>query len=129
MSIASLFEETKRLKQIHESESILCTYPSDPALLKYTKFESNNFLFDFSQVLTYFNNLDALIIHIPEHYIYRFNLFITNMQPLATEQNKKCPNKHPYTKLGLFTLQQIHSSTGKTWEINQHHSTLKILHN
>ena len=78
MSISSLFEETKRLKQIHESESILCTYPSDPALLKYTKFKNNNFLYDFSQVLTYFNNLESLIIHIPEHYIYRFNLFITN---------------------------------------------------
>jgi hypothetical protein len=78
MSIASLFEETKRLKQIHGSESILCTYPSDPALLKYTKFKNNNFLFNFSDVLTFFSNLDSLIIHIPEHYIYRFNIFLTN---------------------------------------------------
>jgi hypothetical protein len=82
LSIASLFEETKRLKQVHQSESILCTYPSDPALLKYTKFENNNFLYNFSQVLAYFNNLEALIIHIPEHYIYRFNLFITNKNRL-----------------------------------------------
>jgi hypothetical protein len=82
LSIASLFEETKRLKQIHGSESILCTYPSDPALLKYTKFKNNNFLFDFSQVLTYFNNLETLMVHIPEHFIYRFNLFITKRSRL-----------------------------------------------
>ena len=82
MSVASLFEETKRLKQIHESESILCTYPSDPALLKYTKFKNNNFLYDFSQVLTYFDGLESLIIHVPEHYIYRFNLFITKSNRL-----------------------------------------------
>jgi hypothetical protein len=88
MSIASLFEETKHLKQIHESESILCTYTSDPALLKYTKFKNNNFLFDFSQVLTYFSNLEALIIHIPEHYIYRFNLFITNSNRLQLSKIK-----------------------------------------
>jgi hypothetical protein len=78
MSVTSLFEETNLLKQIHESDSIICTYPSDPALLKYTKFKNNNFLFDFSDVLTFFSNLDSLIIHIPEHYIYRFNIFLTN---------------------------------------------------
>jgi hypothetical protein len=88
MSVASLFEETKRLKQIHESESILCTYPSDPALLKYTKFKNNNFLFDFSEVLTYFDNLEALIIHIPEHFIYRFNLFITKSDRLQLSKIK-----------------------------------------
>ena len=88
MSVASLFEETKRLKQIHASESILCTYPSDPALLKYTKFRNNNFLYDFSQVLTYFDSLEALIIHIPEHYIYRFNLFITNSNRMQLSKIK-----------------------------------------
>lgn len=88
MSIASLFEETKRLKQIHESESILCTYPSDPALLKYTKFKNNNFLFDFSEVLAYFSNLEALIIHIPEHYIYRFNIFMSKSNRLQLSKIK-----------------------------------------
>ncbi len=124
MSIASLFEETKHLKQIHESESILCTYPSDPTLLKYTKFKNNNCLFDFSQVLTYFNNLESLIIHVPEHYIYRFNLFITkrNRSQISKIKNVQIniliqnwdylpSNKYIQTlrKLGKLTSTTAHS--------------------
>jgi hypothetical protein len=77
MSVVSLFEETRRLKKIHQSESILCSYPSDPALLNYSRFKNDCLLYDFSSVLNYFGNLESLIIHVPEHYIYRFNLFIS----------------------------------------------------
>ena len=77
LSITSLFEETKRLKYLHGSEVILCTYPSDPQLLKYTKFKNNNTLYNFSDVLRFFSNIDNLIIHIPEHFIYRFYWFIS----------------------------------------------------
>lgn len=77
LSVTSLFEETKRLKYVHGSEVILCTYPSDPSLLKYTKFKNNNVLFNFSETLSFFNYLDNLIIHVPEHFIYRFSWFIS----------------------------------------------------
>lgn len=77
LSVTSLFEETKRLKHVHDSEVILCTYPSDPSLLKYTKFKNNNTLFNFSETLSFFKNLNNLIIHIPEHFIYRFYWFIS----------------------------------------------------
>jgi hypothetical protein len=75
LSITSLFEETKRLKYLHGSEVILCTYPSDPHLLKYTKFKNNNPLYNFSDVLRFFSNIDNLLIHVPEHFIYRFSWF------------------------------------------------------
>ena len=77
LSVNSLFEETINLKNVHRSEVILCTYPSDPQLLKYTKFKNNNILFNFSATLHFFRNLDNLIIHIPEHFLYRFYWFIS----------------------------------------------------
>jgi hypothetical protein len=77
LSVTSLFNETKRLKQVHRCEVILCTYPSDPALLKYTKFANDNLLYSFSDVLSFFSELDKIVIHIPEHFIYRFNWFLT----------------------------------------------------
>jgi hypothetical protein len=76
LSVTSLFEETKRLKYVHGSEAVLCTYPSDPPLLKYTKFKNNNVLLNFSDSLQYFKNLENLVIHVPEHFIYRFYWFI-----------------------------------------------------
>jgi hypothetical protein len=72
LSISSIFEETKKLKYIHGAETLLCTYPTDMPLLKYTWFKNNNVLFDFSQALSYFNRLEQLIIHIPEGDIPRF---------------------------------------------------------
>lgn len=77
LSITSLYKESGRLKNIHGCEVILCTYPSDPSLLKYTKFRNGNYLYSFSDTLRYFRNLEKLIIQIPEHFIYRFNWFLT----------------------------------------------------
>jgi hypothetical protein len=77
LSVTSLANETKRLNAVHGCEVLLCTYPSDPVLLKYSKFENSNLLYSFSDVLAYFQKLQKLIIHIPEHFIYRFNLFLT----------------------------------------------------
>jgi len=76
LSVTSLFEETKNLKNVHGSEAILCTYPSDPSLLKYTKFKNDIVLLNFSDSLQYFKNLENLVIHVPEHFIYRFYWFI-----------------------------------------------------
>lgn len=71
MSISSIYEETKKLKRIHGAETVLCTIPGDPLLLRYTKFNNKNYMFRFSQVMSYFQNLDSLIIHI-EYYIPNF---------------------------------------------------------
>ncbi|MGA2387235.1 MAG: hypothetical protein ABSG33_11980 [Candidatus Bathyarchaeia archaeon] len=72
LSISSIFEETEKLKAVHGAETLLCNYPGDPPLLKYTKFANDNILFCFSQVLKYFDKLEYLQIHIPEHAVSQF---------------------------------------------------------
>lgn len=72
ISISSLYEETKKLKHIHGAETIMCTIPGDPLLLRYTKFPNQNYIFKFSQVLAYFQNLESLMIHVPENCIGQF---------------------------------------------------------
>jgi hypothetical protein len=66
LSISSIFKETKKLGELHQSETILCNCPGDPALLRYTKFKNNNVLYSFSEALKYFSKLENLIIHVPE---------------------------------------------------------------
>jgi hypothetical protein len=77
LSINSLFKETKRLKGVHGYESVLCTYPSDPPLLRYSNFKNNAVLFDFHLALSYFKKLENLLIHVPEHFVYRFYWFMS----------------------------------------------------
>src|SRR5665647_2900611 len=45
ISISSIYEETIKLKHIHEAEVIICTIPGDPLLLKYTKFNNQNCIY------------------------------------------------------------------------------------
>lgn len=66
LSISSIYEETKKLRHIHEAETVLCTMPGDPVLLRYTRFRNDNYIYRFSQVLSYFNNVQDLTVHIPE---------------------------------------------------------------
>jgi len=72
LSISSVYEETMQLKHIHGAESILCTIHGEPVLLKYTQFENQNYIYRFSQVLSYFKNLQHLMIHVPEYCIGDF---------------------------------------------------------
>ena len=66
LSVSSIYEESVKIKHIHEAEVIMCTVPGDPPLLRYTKFENQNYIYGFSQVLSYFKNLQNLMVHIPE---------------------------------------------------------------
>ena len=72
LSENALYEETNRLRRIHESETIMCTIPGESALLRYTMFANHNYLFDFHDSLTYFDGLDSLLIHIPEYAVSKF---------------------------------------------------------
>ena len=72
LSITSIYEETIKLKRIHRAQAIICTIPGDPPLLRYTKFNNQNYIYRFSQVLSYFQNLQNLMIHIPEYCIDQF---------------------------------------------------------
>lgn len=72
LSINSIYDETCKLKQIHRAEVVMCTIPGGNLLLKYTKFRNQNFLYCFSDVLSYFQNCKELLIHIPESYAENF---------------------------------------------------------
>ncbi|AKB46568.1 hypothetical protein MSKOL_0791 [Methanosarcina sp. Kolksee] len=113
-SISSIYEETIKLKHIHGAEVIMCTIPGDPLLLKYTKFDNQNYIYRFSQILPYFKNLQNLIIHIPE---YSCNDFIKHCSKEEYSKINKLfdvhinimlqnidlsPNKSSIEKLGRF---------------------------
>lgn len=67
LSINSIYDETKKLISLHKSEVILCTVPGEPLLLRYTQFENNSFIYNFQDVMSYFSDLENLIIHVPEY--------------------------------------------------------------
>lgn len=69
LSIASIFEETCKLKQSHGSEVIMVTHPKAHLLLKHTQFPNEIMVFRFNQLIR-FKHLKKVLIHIPE---YQFN--------------------------------------------------------
>ena len=91
LSITSIYSETKKINNIHGSEVIMCTVPGEHLLLKYTNFENQNFIYTFSEVLSYFQNLQELMIHIPEYAVEKFL--------------KNCSN---YDKLRLNEIKSVH---------------------
>lgn len=72
LAISSTYNESKKLKYIHDAEVIMCTLPGDRLLLRYTKFSFHDYIYDFSQVMSYFENLQRLMIHIPVLYVPQF---------------------------------------------------------
>ncbi|RDE36475.1 glycosyltransferase [Parageobacillus thermoglucosidasius] len=68
LSIYSIYEETKKLKHIHNCETIMCTLPNDTILLKNTNFKNDVPIYPFELVMSYFKQLEKCIIHIPECY-------------------------------------------------------------
>jgi hypothetical protein len=76
LSISSIYEETKKLKQLHGADVVLCTIPGEPLLLRYTGFKNKNYIYRFSQVLRYFGNLESILIHVPE---YSSHMFFSNL--------------------------------------------------
>ncbi len=72
LSETAFYDQTRKLKGIHESETIMCTIPGESTLLRYTLIENHNYLYNFHDVLSYFMNLDSLLIHIPEYAISKF---------------------------------------------------------
>ena len=66
LSIASMFEEAKKLPELASYQFIMVTLNSIPLILRHTQFENNITVFRLSQVFSYFNNLQHLIINVPE---------------------------------------------------------------
>ena len=72
LSINSIYEETQKLKYLHNSSTIICTLPKHNSFIKYTKFLNNLIIFRFEQLKKYFNKLDSLLVHIPEVFLSDF---------------------------------------------------------
>jgi hypothetical protein len=72
LSISSIYRETIRMKRIHGAEVVMCTLPGDPRLLRYTKFDNQDYMYPLSSVLSYFQDLESLMIHVPEYSIDQF---------------------------------------------------------
>lgn len=72
LSASSIYRETKGVKNLHGAETVMCTMPGDPPLLKYTRFENQNYIYSLSQILSYFKDIEMLMIHIPECAVEQF---------------------------------------------------------
>jgi len=131
ISISSIYEETIKLKHIHEAEVIICTIPGDPLLLKYTKFNNQNCIYRFSQILPYFKNLQNLTIHIPE---YSCDKFIKSCSKEEFSKINNLLNVHINIMLqNIDLLPDIHSikkleSLGKLTSTTSHenYSTIEL---
>ena len=66
MAIASDYLETKKLPEMASFQVIMVMLDSLPLLLRHNEFENDITVFRFSQVFSFFKNLQHLIIHVPE---------------------------------------------------------------
>lgn len=89
LSISSICKETIKLRRDYRTEVVMCTIPGEPALLKHTKFTNQNYIYKFSQVLSYFKNLESILIHIPEYYIGQFLSNVSNDDRIKLMKIKK----------------------------------------
>ena len=63
MSIVSIYEETKKIKHIHNAEVIICTQPHESLINRYTSFKNDAYIYRPEQIFKYFKSLDYLLIH------------------------------------------------------------------
>lgn len=89
MSISSIYEESKKLESVHGYEVIAskCPYEiSNTSFNKFTKFESSMDIFHFESIVQSFNELESIIIHIPEYIIPSF---VTTYDKRWTSEQKQ----------------------------------------
>lgn len=67
LSIAWTYRESQALSDLHGARVAICTVPGEPPLLKYTWFKNSNYLLDLETLLNRCNELNYLLIHIPEY--------------------------------------------------------------
>lgn len=69
ISIVSLFEESVKLCNGADEEVVLCTFPGHGRLHKFQKFENSANVFHFQQIVQHFENVENLILHVPELFL------------------------------------------------------------
>ena len=80
LSIASLYNETKKLFKVHNSKTLMCTFPGDHLLFDHTGFENDITVFRFKQLSEYFTSVKKMIIHIPELLVEYFKPALTKYE-------------------------------------------------
>ena len=82
ISIDSIYNETKKLKNIHHSKVYLAIIGGLP-FLKFSTFKSNSLVFRFNQ---FFNllSLNQILLHIPEYLVPYFNAELIEKGTLST---------------------------------------------
>lgn len=78
MSIASIYEETKKLKEVHAGEVFICTHPHTNLLLNFTQFHSDAVILRLEQVLKHAKHAKNFLIHVPEYIFPLFSKLITS---------------------------------------------------
>ncbi len=72
LSIAWTYRESQAVSELHGAKVAICTIPGEPPLLKYTWFKNQTYLLDLEALLNRCNELDYLLIHIPEYAVNQF---------------------------------------------------------
>jgi hypothetical protein len=91
LSIASLFEETKKLQELHGVRVIMVTLDSSPLILRHTQFDNDITVFRLSQVFSHFDGVGRLLIHVPELLIPEF---LREVRTYIRPRARAVPNIH-----------------------------------
>jgi hypothetical protein len=72
ISLVSLCEETRKLKEIHGAETIMCVFPRDCLFLKHENFFNKTNIYRIEQLPDNFRNVKKMIVHLPELMVSSF---------------------------------------------------------
>jgi len=71
LSMASLYRESVRCKQIRRARVVLCILPGDPRIIPYTWFKNHDYIQALESVLARPSRLNLLMLHVPEYAVNR----------------------------------------------------------
>lgn len=73
MSIFSLASESRKLKELNDSEVLVCTYIGTPSYKKNDLFDNSEYVFDFDEIISQFPSPSSVLIHVPELIVYKLS--------------------------------------------------------
>jgi hypothetical protein len=66
ISVVSICEETAKLRDQHNAQTLMCTLNGDHLFLKHQMFENETMVFRFEQMAANFKGVKEVLIHLPE---------------------------------------------------------------
>ncbi len=89
MSICSMARVTSSIKELSDHVIVVATLPSVTTFFEYTKFDAGFNILRFDQLRSYFTELEEIIVHIPEIYVFYFLLKINAVDSNWLKRLKK----------------------------------------